>query len=489
MNKVKRNYILNTSFQVLRLIVPLVVTPYISRVLGAEGVGTFSYTYSIQYYFSLFAALGVSAYGGREIARCQGQPRQYSLLFWEIKLLSLVTALVSMLAWGLFVWQVQEYRLYYWILSMYLLASALDISWFYIGLERFPEITIRNIVIRLLEVALVLLLVKKAEDLYIYFFIMAGGTLVGNLALWPGMRKLLVRVPWSELRIFRHFKNTLIYFLPTIATSIYTVLDKSLIGLITKDVAENGYYEQATKVIDILKAVVFVSLNAVLGPRCTNLYAKGKVEEIKGILRGSVDFMLLLGIGAVFGLIGVANLFVPWFFGDGFDRVGILLKCLAPIIVVITISNSLGYQYYDPAGQRLKSAKFLMIGAGCNLMLNCLLIPRLQSVGAVIGSVLSEVVISALYLKNCEGYLRFGQILAMGWKKVVAGGLMLVVLLYRSAGCQPVTVDILLLVLQGVLVYFAVLFLLQDSLLIQTTKKYYLLFRDRQRKKQKGERP
>lgn len=470
MDKIKRNYILNTIFQVLRLLTPLVVTPYISRVLGVDGVGIFSYTYSVQYYFAIFAVLGTTAYGAREIARHRDDPEKMSHLFWEIWLLAVATSLVSMVCWGILILCSGEYQLYYIILTLYLLAAMVDVSWFFTGLEKFPIIVVRNIALRLTEVALVFLLVKKPEHLYVYCLIMAGGTFLGNLSLWGGIRKNLTKVRWRELRPVRHLKGTLIFFLPTIATSIYTVLDKTLIGLITQNTAENGAYEQATKIIDVAKAVAFVSLNTVLGPRSAYLYAQGKFDEVKRNLRSSVNFMLMLGVGMAFGIAGVADVFVPWFFGEGFEGVVVLLKCMAPIIVVITISNALGYQYYDPAGLRLKSAKYLVVGAVCNLILNCLLIPHFASAGAVVGSVVSEILISALYLKNCDGYLTLKDLVRMGWKKLIAGCLMLLFLLWRGGACEPVALDVVLLVAQGVIVYFVVLLILRDSVLLTALK-------------------
>ena len=213
-----------------------------------------------------------------------------------------------------------------------------------------------------------------------------------------------------------------------------------------------------------------MSLNTVLGPRSSYLFSQNKIEEAKKNLKSSLNFMLMLCFGVSFGIIGVADIFVPWFFGEGFEGVVLLLKCLAPIIVVICISNALGYQYYDPAGLRLKSAKYLVVGASCNLVLNCLLIPKFAGAGAVIGSVASEFVISALYLKNCDGYLRLGELIRMGWKKLVAGAVMMVFLLFRQRSYEPAVVDIVLLVLQGLGVYFAVLLVLWDSLLTGVLK-------------------
>ena len=65
---IKKNFIYNIAYQVLIIILPLITTPYVSRVLGVDGVGTYSYTYSIAYYFCLFGMLGISNHGNRSIA-------------------------------------------------------------------------------------------------------------------------------------------------------------------------------------------------------------------------------------------------------------------------------------------------------------------------------------------------------------------------------------------------------------------------------------
>lgn len=472
-SKIKRNFILNTAFQVLRLITPLVVTPHISRVLGADGVGIFSYTYSIVYYFTLFAVLGTTTYGAREIARVQDKPEERSHLFWEIWLLAATTSVISVVGWGVFVLINSQYRLYYMILTLYILAAMADISWFFTGLEKFPAVVGKNIAVRLAEVALTLWLVQKPQHLVLYCAIMAGGTFFGNLSLWIGVGKSLVKVNFSKLRPFRHLKGTLIYFVPTIATSVYTMLDKTLIGMITRDTAQNGYYEQATKIVNVAKAITFTSLNMVVGPRSVHLYAQGKFDEVKKMLHTSLNFMLLMAFGISFGIAGIADLFVPWFFGDGFSEVTLLLKVLAPIIIVISVSNTLGYQYYDPAGLRSKSANYIIVGAGCNLCLNLLLIPYLKSAGAIIGSVAAETVITALYLKNCDGFLKLRSVLQMSWKRLIAGAVMFAFLQWRTPAYNSVMLDIAWLVVQAMAVYFAVLFIVRDKFLIDFLKSYY----------------
>ncbi|MCD8155622.1 MAG: oligosaccharide flippase family protein, partial [Clostridiales bacterium] len=91
----KVNYIFNTAYQVLILIVPLITTPYISRVLGAEQIGIYSYTYSIVSYFLLVAVMGTATYGQRTIAYFQQDMYKRSCKFYEIFIFRLFATVIS----------------------------------------------------------------------------------------------------------------------------------------------------------------------------------------------------------------------------------------------------------------------------------------------------------------------------------------------------------------------------------------------------------
>ena len=99
---IKKNFLYSTFYQILTMILPLITTPYVSRVLGADGIGTYSYTYSFQTYFAMFAALGVLGYGQREIARNRNDADVRSQLFWEIEAMVVVTTAITLIVWFVF---------------------------------------------------------------------------------------------------------------------------------------------------------------------------------------------------------------------------------------------------------------------------------------------------------------------------------------------------------------------------------------------------
>lgn len=468
---IKRNILYNTFYQVLTLILPFITAPYISRVIGAAGIGTYSYTLSIQTYFSMFAALGTASYGIREIARNRDNEYKRSKIFCEIELLTVITTTICLIGWMVVIGISNEYKIFFVILTMNLINTMFDISWFFAGMEQFKYTIIQNTIFKILGVVALFIFVKRPEDVTLYVLIMSLSTLLGTISMWLYLPKFIKKVKFKELKVFPHFKETLIYFIPTIATSVYTVLDKTLIGVITKEPKENGYYEQAIKIINMASAVTFASLNTVLSSRNSYLFIEKKEDEIKKKINLSINYILFLGIGMVLGLMAVTDKFVPIFYGKGYDEVITLIKILSPLIIIIGISNCLGSQYYNPAGLRNRSAKFIIAGACTNLILNLILIPNFGARGAAVATIIAELTITMLYLKRCDGFYSFILLLKSAWKKIIAGvGMIIIISLLNLLNIG----DLEMLILQvsvGVLVYMTILFMIKDEFVVETFKQ------------------
>lgn len=461
----QKNFILSTLYEILCVITPFITAPYASRVLGPANIGIYSYTHSYVMYFTLIAALGTAQYGKREIARVRDDRQQTSKLFWEIELLSIITSCVALLGWGVFVLFAQQYKLYYYILTLFILSKMFDITWFYTGQEQFKYTVTRNSIVKIAGIICLFVFVKTPEDLWIYFLFHAGVDFIGSLSMWISLPRFLVPVDHKSFKLLPHFKETLVYFIPTVATSIYTILDKTLIGLITHEETENGFYEQATKIIHVVRAFAFSAVNSVVGARTAYLFEKKKTDEIKEKLHLSIEFILFMSIGCCMGMIGVASNFVPWFYGPGYEPVILIMQLLSPILVITGISTNLNDLYFTPGGFKQKSALYVSIGAVTNLICNLLFIPRFGAIGAVIGTLIAETVIMLLYLFNCNRYLTTGTILKSGWKKLFAGSLMLFFIFLVKPFFHN---DLLLLLTQiagGAAIYILTLLLLKDNIL------------------------
>ena len=460
---IKKNFILSMFFQILNIITPLITAPYISRVLGANAVGIYSYTSSIQLYFSIFAALGTATYGCREIAICRDNHDQRSKLFWEIELLTVFTSIICLIMYIVLILFSSNYAIFLIALGIKLINTMLDISWFYIGIEELKYIVFKNAFFKIVGIALLFMFIKEPSDLLLYILIMCGTTFFGTITMWLYIPKFINKIEFQKLNIFGHLRHTIIFFIPTIATTIYTNIDKTLIGLITKDMKESAYYEQTTKILDLAKSVTFVSLNSLLTSRMSYLYSQRKIDEMKEKIKISMNYILFLGTGIAFGIIGVSNRFVPLFFGNGYDKVNLLLRVFIFIVIINGITNCLETQYFTPPGRRKESTKFIIFGTLINIVLNIIFIPFLSSLGAIISSMIAEIVIAVLYIKKCDNFVNIKYILLLSLKKIISGMVMLIVIFFIDNFVSDNIIAIILEIGAGSITYIVFLTLLQDK--------------------------
>lgn len=476
----KRNFFYRTLYQILTVIVPFITTPYLSRVLGTEKIGIQSFTESIVAYFIMFALLGTGTYGTREVARIRDDKEKASVLFWEIEILQFITGGIALLSWVIFIIFSYQYQIYYLILTIELLSVIFEITWFFSAFEQIGFIVLRDSIIKLINLLLIFLFVKNENDLFKYIIITSTSKLVSSFSTYSLLPKYLIKVELKDFwkHMGHHLKETMIYFLPTISTSIYRVLDKVLIGVITKTPAQNGFYEQAEKLINMVKQIAVTSINTVVGVRTTYLFAKELYDEVKAKIEFSFNFIMAIGIAAGFGIAAVATQFVPIFYGPGYDEVVYLLYVFAPVPAIVGISNCLGSQYYNPVGKRLKSAIFLIIGAGINLILNIILIPYFKAFGAAVATVIAESVIAVLYLSNCDKYMTFKKLFKIIWKKIISGLTMFVIIYLFGRYLHFKNYIILSIqIITGALVYSGMLIILKDSWVLTILNKILIKLR------------
>ena len=409
---VKKNYIYNLMYQILVMIIPLITTPYLSRVLGAENIGIYSYTLSITTYFILFGSLGVSMYGKREIAYLQDNKKERTKTFYEILLMKTITLFLSLILFYICFCRQGQYHLYYRILILELIANIIDISWFFHGLEEFKKTVIRNTIVKLISIVCIFLLVKTKADLNKYFIIYVLSTFLGNITLWFYLPKYIEKVSFKELRILRHLKPTLLLFIPQIAVQLYTVLDKTMIGSLVIEKSEVGYYEQAQKIIKLLLTIA-TSLGTVMMPRIAHTYASGNHEQLKKYMNTSLSYIMMIAFPLMFGIISISNHFVPIFYGKGYDKVTILMSIISPIIIFIGLSNVIGTQYLLPTKQQKKYTISVTAGAIVNVILNFIFIKLFKSIGASIATVIAEFVVTGVQLYLVKNEIKLKEIIKL----------------------------------------------------------------------------
>lgn len=435
--KIIKNYLYNLSYQILAVIAPLLTAPYISRVLQPDGVGIYSYTTTIATAFTLFAALGVNAYGQREIAYKQGDKKGQSIVFWELFLSRLFSTFLIGIVFLIFSFAYSQYTEYLLQQSFIVFATMLDISWFFQGIEEFRIISIRNAIIKIVTVLLIFLLVKSKTDLSMYILINSVSIFGSYLLFFFNINKYIIKVDFKKLSPLRHTKGIIEFFIPLVATQLYSQLDKIMLGAIANSSVENGYYEQSRKIVSIL-IMVITSINTVMFPRISSLYAQGKKEEIICLYKKTYKLILMMVIPISIGIVFASNNFVIWFFGADYLPVANLMKLSVVLLHFMAIGNFVGMLYLSPTGKQNQMSAIYLVSAVINVVLNFLIIPGLQSVGAIIASIAAEVFsgCAQLFLLQKSEYKCN---LFDGVWKYLSAGLIMAIGLYFLQKISPLT--------------------------------------------------
>ena len=460
---IKKNYLYNLSYQILVMLLPFITTPYVSRILGVTNIGIYSYTLSISTFFILFGSLGVALYGQREIAFVQEDKKKYSKIFWEILLLRCISMFISIVIfWFTFANGNNDYKIYYRILLVELLANVVDISWFFQGLEEFKKTVIRNTLVKILSLIAIFTLVKDENDLVKYFLIYVLSNFLGNFSLWFYLPRYLTNCNFRELQPFKHLKPTLFLFIPQIAIQVYTLLDKTMIGAIISDKAEVGYYEQAQKIVKTALTII-TSLGTVMMPRIANTYSKGEKKKVKSYMKKSFNLVFLLAFPIIFGLISVSDDFVPVFFGDGYERTAEIIKIISPIILLIGLSNVTGTQYLLPTKRQNQYTISVVCGSIVNFIMNLILIRKLGAIGASIGTVIAEFTVTSIQIYFTRDDFELKEVLKLSKNYAFSAIIMFMVCLILRHMINSNFISVVVQVIVGAMTYGVILLLMRDK--------------------------
>lgn len=449
---IKVNYIYSILYQVLASILPLVTSPYIARTIGAEGLGIYSYSYSIAHYFAIFILLGLSNYGNRSIAAVRDDKEKMSATFCEIYCMQLALAVIFIT--GYIIYLIAFSRSDFIInalMTIYLFSVALDINWFFYGVELFKLTVIRNTVVKVATVAAIFMFVHTSDDVWIYTLIMVGGFLGSTLALWPYLKHYIYWI-WPKPRnVIKHLKPNFILFIPVIAINIYKYMDKIMLGaLINK--TQVGYYENAEKVILIPMGFITAFGNVML-PKMSNLYATGKKENVQRYMQISFHFITILTLAMAFGLASVATKFSVIFWGESFEVCGVLIAILSISMIFISWPNIIRTQYLIPTHNEKYYIISVCVGAVVNFVANYLLIFKFEAVGTAIGTVLAELSVCVIQILAVWKPLGMKRIIKKNIMFIIPGVIMYLLVLYIDRNTRIGIIPLLIEIIVGAIVF------------------------------------
>ncbi|MBM6673579.1 flippase [Marseilla massiliensis] len=472
---VKTNYILNLINTGTQMLFPLITFPYACRVIEADGIGQVNFFSSIIGYISLFTCLGIPMYAIREIARDRNDVVKMNRTAIEILLLHALLTIVGYLIVAVLCLTVPQIKAdvpLFLILSLTIFFTAIGCEWFYQGIEDFKYITIRGLIVKVVSVVLLFLLVKTKDDLLYYGVYSVIGILGGNIFNFIRLRKYIHRenIIFSKLDISKHIKPVLQVFSFNVVTSVYLQLNPILLGFI-KDALAVGYFTAATKIMQVVMKLSSC-LGVVMMPRTSNLLSEHKEAEFNALIQKSYDFTIAISLPLTCGLLFAAPYIIEVLCGQEFIPATLSSQIIAPIILMVGISNVMGIQILYPKGKIKTVIHCCMIGAIVDLILNICLIPAFSYNGTAIAYLCAEIATTASMYIIARNDIPISFFRKCHVNYFIGSILMSVILLSVPlfGEFSPVTI-LTVQILAGTTIYFLYLLVKKDSFVMQVISK------------------
>jgi O-antigen/teichoic acid export membrane protein len=438
----------------------------IARIFGPEGFGKFSFAQVFALYFLFLADFGLQTFGARAIAQERGP---ISRLVWNITALRSILAsacFILLLLVGLLLPEAEEVKLLIFISGIALFPYALSLEWVFQGIEKMEYIGVGRVLKGLVFAGLVFFFVRTQDQLsYAVIFSVAGFFASSGVLLWLYVRKFGVsfdRIEWQE------FGNTVASAFPLATGSMVTQINYNfgtlVLGFLLSD-KDVGIFSAANKIVLFLAAFgVTAASNAIL-PQVVKAYRVSTmmfIHALKKLLRFFILLALPLGVGGTI----VGSSIIDFLYSGAYRDAIIVFQISVWLVTValyrVVVENALIAARRD----RTYFIGYAMAGT-VTVMGNFALIPMLGVVAPAIIALVSELAMFGYFVASCK-FVRAVDILRMTVKPLIAAMIMGAFLTFF-----PLNVFVLILV--GVLLYFVMLLLLR-SVTIQEIRGYVLQF-------------
>lgn len=464
---VKKNAILNSIRIIMTIVFPLITYPYVTRVLRAENLGKVNFASTTLSYFALIAVLGLTNYAGREGQQYRDNSKKLSIFCSELLTLNLLTTIFAYVLLIVTCICVNKLHPYIGLLAIYsttIVFSTLGMEWLYTLYEDYLYITVRSIVIQFVSLILLLLLVKKEEDYYTYAFLNTFASVGGNIFNFFHARKYITFNLIFNKKIFCHLKSSLIFFSSSIASSIYSNIDTTMLGLMCGDYTV-GIYSVAVKIYTMIKTIL-VAIISVTSPRLTYYRLNGMIDEYNILLTKLIKVMITFMLPIVVGINIVCKEVIFVICGTGFTDAELSLRILS-IAILGSIFASITNGVLLACRLEKKVLKSTVIAAITNFITNIFAIPVFSQNGAAFTTALSEFVVLVIGCSYARKLTKIDNMNKVILSSITGCILMLFSAYFMEILIANVFLKLILKIMICVLVYYSCLLILRNEIVIE----------------------
>lgn len=388
---IKINAVLNISKKCVNIVIPLIIYPYVSRVLGAPSYGKYSFAESIMGYVGLVAGFGISTYAIREGAKVRDNKKQLKQLASELFTISLITTFVSLVllsAIVMIVPKLHESGILIFIMSFEVILNTLSRDWINEVYEDYIYITLRYIFFQILSVFLILVFVKTQDDIVIYTFLrsiaITGGASVS--IFYTRKYAAMCFSPLSQIR--KHWKPLFVFFGCSCASVVYIHSDITILGIYKSD-ADVGIYSIVSKIYTLVKSMVNAVV-LVMIPRAAYYIGNNKDKLYSQLINKAQNILVMIILPAMTGIWCLSSDLILVIAGREYIAGNYALKILAVSLIFAVFSYLYAYGCLIPNGLDHYFFKASVISAVINIITNFICIPVFGINAAAATTLLAE---------------------------------------------------------------------------------------------------
>ncbi len=400
---IKLNMLMNVLLTMSSIVFPLITLPYVTRVLGPEGIGKVYFASSAIAFFSIFAEIGIPVYGIRACARVRDDRTELTRTAHEILIINAAACIAVYAVFAVCLMVVPRFtqdRLLLTVMSSTMILNSVGAEWLYKALEKYTYITVRSLIFKTAALIFIFAMVQQRSDYVVYGFLTISAAAASNIVNLILLHRHIDMTPTGRPDLRKHIPGMLALFSLAAATTIYANLDIAFLDLIRGDHSA-GLYGVAVKIKLVLVNLI-TSVSAVLLPRVSFLAGKGEKHEYLDLLRNTMTGVNAISLPVVCFFVLYADRCIMVLAGSEFAGAVMPMRIIMPTVFFIGISNIIGMQMLIPMGREKAVSYAAWIGAVTDLALNAVLIPKFDASGAAAATLAAEILVMT-YLVRAAG--------------------------------------------------------------------------------------
>lgn len=399
-----KNSIYKCLLSIANIAIPIIIGPYITKLLDVDLYGAYNKVYAEFQIFLIFATFGIYTFGVREISKIRNDKEKVAALFTNLFVLSIITNLIVGIVYVIYALVSSSgiTTQIYLVFIIQIVANIFYIEFLNEALENYKFITIKTLLVKIIYLALLLLFVKKPEDIIIYAVIISFIVFLNNIISYIYVKRR-IKFNFKDLKLLQYIKPLFLVLILTNVEILYSQLDRLLLGKFVSDVSVTQYYIPYY-LISMLASIPYSIINVSI-PRLSYIAKAEGQASYEKTLRVAVSSLLFIIIPMCFGVAVLSKEVVFLYAGDKYENITATLVLACIIRIIISIESVLTNLVLYVNNKEKIIVRFSFIFGIANLIMDSLLIffNILTPFSAMLTTGIAELALITtqyLYIKN-----------------------------------------------------------------------------------------